>query len=133
MEQVQNLLDLVAERLSTVAKSDLVAGAPMVVGKVTVIPLCRISVGFGAGGGTGEGDEHSHRHQRGRGTGGTSGGGGRVRPVAVVVFTEQAVEVMPIEDRQGSLEKLLEKIPELVNHIKERHSASSESCGCAHD
>jgi uncharacterized spore protein YtfJ len=77
-------------------------------------------------GGTGEGDANHHRSRRGKGTGGASAGGGKVRPVAV--FSDQGVEVLPIDDRQSSLEKLMEKIPDLVGRFGKCRCKEDEAC-----
>jgi uncharacterized spore protein YtfJ len=129
MENLQNLYETVSEQLGAMAQSDIAVGAPIAVGNVTLIPLCRVSVGFGAGGGTGEGNVNHRKQQCGRGTGGGTGGGGKVRPVAVIVFSEQGVEVLQVGDSCSRLEKFLEKIPELVSHFKCNKSAK-EDCGC---
>lgn len=126
MEQVQEILEEVSGTLADLARSDVVVGSPIEVGKVTVVPICRLAAGFGGGGGEGGGSamrgsrvgEHS-----GKGKGGGSGGGALVRPVAVVVFSETGVEVLPIAERQGKLEKLLDQIPDLIERAKK--SASS--------
>jgi uncharacterized spore protein YtfJ len=39
--------------------------------------------------------------------------------VAVVVFSSDGVQVLPIPDRVGRIEKLLDKLPELVERFKD--------------
>lgn len=124
MQQVKELLDLVCGRLEDTAKSDVVVGSPIELGKVTVVPLSRISVGFGVGGGSGQGEapqgrgRHPQPTGKGKGSGGGTGGGATVRPVGVAIFSEDGVEIVPIADRQGLLDKIFDKIPELVDKVK---------------
>jgi uncharacterized spore protein YtfJ len=127
MEDIQNLYQQVSEQLGAMAQSDIAVGAPIAIGNVTLVPLCRISVGFGACGGTGEGSAPQRKQSQGRGTGLGAGGGGKVRPVAVIAFTEQGVEVLPVGDASGRLEKLLDKIPELIERFK---PSGKQECGC---
>ena len=119
MQQVKEIIDIVSDRLAKVVSSDMVVGTPMELGGVTVVPLSRVSVGLGGGGGTGEGESPESKHGRGKGTGGGTGGAGKVRPVAVVVFGPQGVEILPIAERRGVLDNLLEKIPDLIERCKD--------------
>jgi uncharacterized spore protein YtfJ len=124
MDHVVELLDQIIKGLGDVARSDVVVGKPIAAGRTTIIPLCRVRVGYGAGGGVGEGefdggpDQGKGESGKGRGSGGAAGGGGRVRPVAVVVFSDDGVKVHPIPDRKGLLDKLFEKVPELIEMAK---------------
>jgi uncharacterized spore protein YtfJ len=132
MEHLNDILELVSEQLSSVASSDAVVGVPIELGSVTVVPLSRVSIGFGGGGGEGEGSVRPHQKskkkggptielelQPGKGQGGGSGGGAKVRPVAVIVFGEDGVQILPIPNKRGKLHRLLDKIPDLVERVKE--------------
>jgi uncharacterized spore protein YtfJ len=131
MQHVIELLDLVTSKLEQVATSDAVVGQPIELGAVTVVPLSRISLGFGAGGGEGEGEgfgpgTHAPRKRggpaktamMGKGTGGGSGGGAKIRPVGVAVISASGVEIFPITDRQGLLDRLLDRVPEIIDLVK---------------
>ena len=122
MQHVKDLVELVSGKLSETAQSDLVVGQPIEAGEVTIVPLSAVSLGFGGGGGEGEG-EPPHEHGpaklkkkcvKGKGLGGGTGGGAKVRPVAVAVFTKDRVEIIPIGEKKGLLDKLFDRIPELI-------------------
>lgn len=121
MQSVQDLIGLVSDKVGDVAQSDVVVGEPIVFGEVTLVPLSRVSIGFGGAGGTGEGGpprKRSNRHPgRGRGTGGASGGGGKVRPVGVIVFGPDGVDIKPIPDKKGPVDLFFEKVPGLIERI----------------
>ena len=125
MDQIKELVDAVSERLSSVANSDVVAGTPMELGGVTIVPISRISLGIGAGGGEGEagtpGKKHGKhgRHGRGEGTGGATAGAGKIRPVAVAVLSGDGIEILSIDEKRGKLDRLLDKIPDLIERVKE--------------
>ena len=131
MEHVKELLDLVNEKLAGLASSNAVVGQPLTLGDVTVVPVSRVGMGFGGGGGEGEGDQELHAAMHGRahaklkgkghGVGGGAGAGASARPVAVLVFTPDGVQVLPIPDRKHPLEKLAEKIPTWIERF---HGAS---------
>ncbi len=138
MQHVKDLLGLITGELEHVAQSDAVVGEPLELGEVTVVPLSRISLGFGAGGGQGEGEgfgpnAHGPRAYpqpdkrkravpkgggHGKGEGGATLGGAKVRPVGVAVFSADGVEVLPVADKQGLIDRLFEKVPDLVEKIQ---------------
>lgn len=124
MQRVKEIIEQVTQTLSEVAQSDVVAGSPIEVGRVTVIPLCRVSAGFGGGGGGGSGRSGTRKggakSESGTGEAGGSAGAALVRPVAVVAFTPQGVRVLPIPERQGKLGKLIDQIPDLIEKFQKR-------------
>ncbi len=119
---IKEVLDLVSERLATTAQSDMVVGQALELGGVTVVPLSRVSVGLGGGGGNGEGQGmgpgHGKHKVAGKGMGGGCGGGARVRPMAVAVFTEAGVKILPVPDRKGKLDKLMDKVPDFIEKVQ---------------
>jgi uncharacterized spore protein YtfJ len=135
MDDIKQLLELVSERLASTASSEVVVGKPLEIGGLTVVPLSRVSIGLGAGGGEGEGempDPHGKRRgpAGGKGTGGGSGGGAKVRPIAVAVFTPQGVQILPIPGRKGHLDKILDKIPEVIDMVNKAKGKSDSGACC---
>ena len=122
MEQIIELLELVSGRLSSVASSEVIKGEPIELGNVTIVPLTRISMGFGGGGGQGEGEPHKskkHKHGRGKGMGGAGGGAAKIRPVGLAIFRESGVEIVSIPSKKGALDKIFDKVPELIDRVKD--------------
>ncbi|MBI5548629.1 MAG: sporulation protein [Deltaproteobacteria bacterium] len=124
MNEISDILEAVGEQVGDVASGDAVVGSPINVGAVTVYPISRLSLGLGVGGGSGD-DLGRHGEAAGpqHGSGGGAGGGAKARPVALLVFAEEGVSVLPIADKAGKLELLLEKIPGLVERLKGLDSA----------
>lgn len=135
MEHVKELMGLVLGQVESVAKSDIVVGDAITMGEVTIVPLSRMTVGFGAGGGEGEGegppDRKRSRRQRprGKGVGGASGMGAKVRPIGVVVFSADGVEVHPIAAKKGIVDKIFDRIPEVIDLAKEAAGDSKRLTG----
>jgi uncharacterized spore protein YtfJ len=136
MQHVKELLDLVIGKLETVAQSDAVVGEPIELGGVTLVPLTRINLGFGVGGGEGEGQgfgpgAHGPKKQvggaLGKGVGGGTGGAAKVRPVGVAIFSADGVEILPIKDKKGLMDRLFDKIPDLVEMVKEATEGMDKS------
>jgi uncharacterized spore protein YtfJ len=138
MQHVKELLELVTGKLETVAQSDAVVGEAIELGGVTLVPLTRISLGFALGGGEGEGQgfgpgAHAGRKRgagpQGKGIGGGTGGGARVRPVGVAIFSTDGVEILPIKDKKGLLDRIFDKVPELMEMVKEATEGTSGRSG----
>jgi uncharacterized spore protein YtfJ len=123
MEHVIELLDEMVSTLSDTIKSEVVLGKAVDLGPTKVVPISRVSIGFGGGGG--EGDqrfghhrEKKNKHAAGKGSGGGGGGSAKVRPLGVLVFTEDEVKVEGIPDRRGLCDKIFNRIPDLIDLAK---------------
>ena len=117
MEELNQMIDELGDQLGEVANSDLVVGSPIKLGPVTIVPLSEVGIGFGGGGGGGE-DGEGKKGERNKGSGRGTGGGGRVVPVAVAVFREGSVEIMKVPRKPNPVERILERIPDLIDKFK---------------
>jgi uncharacterized spore protein YtfJ len=117
MKQIEDILQGVSEALSTAWTGDAVVGSPIPLGAVTVYPISMVSMALGGGGGEGEVQAEASGKTE-KGVGGGSGGGARACPVAVLVVGAGGVKVLPLPQRKGALERLLDKIPGLVERVK---------------
>jgi uncharacterized spore protein YtfJ len=120
MTNISELIEEVTQSLTDAANSEVVVGQTIELGSAKIIPLSRVSIGFGGGGGEGDqklchGSVKKDRHASGKGKGGGAGGGAKVRPVAAIVFTGEEVRVEKIPDKSGPLDKIFEKIPDLID------------------
>lgn len=119
MEYVEAMLKAVSADLSGVATGDAVLGSPVKLGETTVYPVSAVSVGLAGGGGEGETGAGPEGGKPDKGSGAGSGGGARACPVAVIVVSPSGLKVLPLPQRKGAFERLLEKIPALVEKVKE--------------
>ncbi len=112
-ENINNIF----EKLENFIKTKTVVGEPLTVGETTLIPFIDISFGLGTGGGGGTDEKGS------QGTGGGAGTGARMAPSAVLVIKGDQVQLLPIK-KAGSLEKLIEMVPDLVAKANAHHAAN---------
>ncbi len=117
MDEIDSLIEQVGAQLGEIANGDLVVGSAIKLGNVTIVPISDVAIGFGGGGGEGE-DTGSKKKQVTTGGGRGLGGGGGVTPVAVAVFREGSVEVMKIPEKPNPVARLIEKIPDLIDRLK---------------
>ncbi len=107
-----NLVELlkgVVGELKEIARTETVIGEPVTVGKKTVIPVVKISVGFGAGGGQGEGEKNTSNF------GGGGGGGTKIEPAAFIIIDDKEVSLLPMA--KGKWENIIDAIPGLAKKI----------------
>ena len=119
MEVVEGLVKTTLSEIEKVLSTKTVVGEPITIEGKTIVPLISVGFGFGAGGGTGKGGEAAK--QQGEGTGGGSGGRAGIKPVAVIIITEEGVRVEPIVGGMaGVIEKVGESIPRMVEKVVEK-------------
>ncbi|MBM3277363.1 MAG: sporulation protein [Candidatus Handelsmanbacteria bacterium] len=103
---IETLIEKVMGELHRIVQTETVIGEPVQAGKVTLIPVSRISFGFGAGG------------QEGKGQSGT-GGGATVEPIAfVVIDAEGETRILTLRDKEASLGQLVGLVPEALAKIR---------------
>lgn len=135
MKFITDLIGMVSGKLEDAAQSDVVVGQLIDLGDVKIVPLSRLSVGMAVAGAEGEADvatqtSRSRKHRKrghGRGKGGISGMGAKVRPVGLAIFTDDGVEVLPIANRKGILDKIFDKIPAVIEMVERATGTHAES------
>ena len=121
MSAIHTILDMTLGGLGDLAKADMVTGKAVQINDKTIVPIIKLSVSMGGGGGLGEGEGHDRRHPhpgKGKGMGGGAGGGAQLIPVAIIVKDKQGVRVLKVPHPKKGFEKLMDKIPALVEKIK---------------
>jgi uncharacterized spore protein YtfJ len=120
MMNVEEMLQAIGEELGDVAQGDTVVGSPVKLGPATVYPISLIRVGLGGGGGQGESEASSQDGKGGAGTGNGGGAGFKAKPVAVLVFLQDEVTVLPVPTEAGPLERMIERLPAFVERFREK-------------
>ncbi len=106
MAEVEELVKMTLGEIERILSTKTVVGEPMTVGGNTIIPL--VSIGFAFGGCGGIGDQKD---------GSGAGGGGAVRPVGVIVVSDDGVKVEPIRGRMAGI---VEAVTEGIGQVAER-------------
>jgi len=104
---VEALVERVMGELHRIVQTRTVVGEPVQAGKVTLIPVSKISFGFGAGGG-----------REGKGQSGT-GGGATVEPIGFVVIDENGkTQILTMREKEVSWGQLVELMPDAIAKVK---------------
>ena len=106
MAEVAELVKTTLAEIERILSTKTVVGEPMTVGGNTIVPLVSIGFAFGGCGGIG-----------GQKDGSGAGGGGGVRPVGVIVVSDDGVKVEPIRGRMAGV---VEAVSEGIGQIAER-------------
>jgi uncharacterized spore protein YtfJ len=112
------IIKTLMDEIKSITKTETILGDPINVGNNTIIPVCRIMVGFGAGGGEGEMQEKKG------GSGGGGGGGLKVEPAAFIVIKGDQVSIMGT--KPSKLEGLVEAVPGIIEKIHKAKEAKKE-------
>lgn len=118
MELKENL-NVIFEKLENFFQTETVVGKPISVGGVTLVPIIDVTFGMGAGGGSGKDVKGND------GTGGGAGVGAKIAPNSILVIKGEEVSIIGLKDR-GSLEKVLEMVPDLVNKFTGKKEQKTE-------
>jgi uncharacterized spore protein YtfJ len=121
---VQDMLRQLSEDLKGLAKTETIFGEPMDIQGNTVIPVCRMSIGYGGGGGEGEGG--TEKKTGGKGVGAGGGAWAKIDPSALIIAKDGELSVVGIKAKTGKLEALIEMIPETIEKIMARKSKSEQ-------
>lgn len=116
----QNMETLFTQ-LEKFLKTETVVGEPMTIGEVTIVPLITVSFGCGMGGGSGKDPEKSEE-----GSGSGLGAGAKISPDSVLVINKGEVTMMPVKGK-ANLEKLMEKVPDILSQINIKSEKESEA------
>lgn len=120
---VQDVLRQLAEDLKSFTKTETIFGEPIEIQGNTVIPVCKLSIGYGGGGGEGEGGEEK---KGGKGAGAGAGAGVKLEPAALIIAREGEISVVGIQAKRGRLEALLEMVPETVERLMKAKGKKKE-------
>ena len=115
MGNSQDFIDKLFDELDKYLKTETVIGEPIQAGEVTLIPI--ISASFGIGGGMGVSSKDKNKEGGGLGC--------RITPTAILVVKKEDVELVNLEGK-GSLEKLVEMVPGIMEKIKDHKKKESE-------
>jgi len=110
---VSETLETVLEKVRNLVQAESVIGAPIQAPDgSTIVPVCRITVGFGGGGTSNSGKE-------GVGT----GAGAVITPVAFLVLRADKVEILPMDRDSWQFGKIVDFLPDLVDKFRKKPAA----------
>jgi uncharacterized spore protein YtfJ len=119
----QDVLKQVAEDIKRFTRTDTIFGDPIEIQGNTVIPICKIAIGYGGGGGEGEGPGEP---KLAKGMGGGGGAGLKIDPVALIVAKDGKISITPIGGHESRVGSLLEKLPDVFERLRSPKDRSAK-------
>ncbi|MFH1943758.1 MAG: spore germination protein GerW family protein [bacterium] len=120
---IETLVKTVLSELKEITKTETVIGKPIIVGKATIVPVSRISIGFAVGGG-----KKDSKSGSGEGT----GGGASIEPIGFIVVRGEKVDLITVQKQDVGLGKVIDLVPQIVERVKdfkEKRGKSSSKDG----
>lgn len=122
---IESLMKTTLESLKEMIDVNTIVGSPVTSSDgSTIIPISKVTIGFASGGSEFSSDKCQTADMP---FGGGSGAGISVQPVAFLIVNKDMVKLLPI-DQQGSMERIIDNIPGLMNQIKDMFSSSDKNC-----
>lgn len=109
----QEILDTILERMRALATTETVVGEPVTIGKMTLLPVIKLSVGFAAGGGEGKGD--ASKDASGSGNASAGGGGASINPIGFITWDGESVKFVGVG--KGKMDAFFETLPEMLKKV----------------
>lgn len=112
---LSDVINVSLEKIRTMADANTVIGNPInTPSGVTIIPVSKVSIGFGSGG------TDIPAKNGGTPFGGGAGAGVTIQPVSFLIVKGESVRMLPIaEPASGSIERIIEQLPELLDRVED--------------
>lgn len=112
---INNMMDTTLEKIKSMVDAKTVIGDPIIAPDGTmIIPVSKISYGFASGGSD---LPSKYSKESSDFFGGGSGAGVSITPVAFLTISNGNVKLVPIQNNDGSVEKIIDKTPEAIGKI----------------
>ncbi len=120
MSQLLNIFEFTTEQIRAIAAEQSVAGEPIVVGDVTLIPISKLSCGFSCGG--------SDLAQKKKADGLMAGAGAKVSktPLSFLAISDGQVQVLSVPEEDAKKKGIMGAVKPLLDSFKEKSAAKKE-------
>ena len=113
---VSDMLNTTMEKIRDLMDANTVVGKPIEVGNVTVVPVCKISIGYGSGGS--DFAQKSQKPENPNAFGGGAGMGVNITPVSFLIVQDGNVRVVPVEQPAATtVERVIDMVPNVVDKV----------------
>ncbi|MFO7969926.1 MAG: spore germination protein GerW family protein [Candidatus Izemoplasmatales bacterium] len=117
MKGTEKILETMYSKLDSFLKTETVVGEAIEIDDIKIIPIITASFGLGGGFGADSSDQSE---------GGGGGLGCKIEPDAMLVIKDGKVEMIPVKKKSASLEKLIEKVPDLITKLEKMKDKKEE-------
>ncbi len=113
---VSDLMSNTMEKIREMMDANTIVGKPIEIGGVTVVPVCKISIGY-ASGGT-DFAQKNQKTNKDNSFGGGAGMGVNVTPISFLVINEGNVRIIAAEQpASNTVDKVIDLVPNVVDKV----------------
>ena len=113
---VSDLMSNTMEKIREMMDANTIVGKPIEIGGVTVVPVCKISIGY-ASGGT-DFAQKNQKTNKDNSFGGGAGMGVNVTPISLLVINEGNVRIIAAEQpASNTVDKVIDLVPNVVDKV----------------
>lgn len=113
---ISDLMSTTMEKIREMMDANTVVGKPIEAGGVTVIPVCKINLGYGSGG-----TDFAQKNQKAENPnsfGGGAGMGVTITPVSFLVIRDGNVRVVSVDQpAESTVDRVIEMVPTVVDKV----------------
>lgn len=113
---ITDLMNLTMEKIRGMMDANTVIGKPIEVGDVTVVPVCKISIGYGSGG-----TDFAQKNQKPENPnafGGGAGMGVSIIPISFLVIENGNVRSISVEQQPATpVDKVIDLVPNVMDKV----------------
>lgn len=113
---LENVIKTVMGEIRTIASTETVVGKEIRAGDSIIVPVTKISFGIAGGGGS-----KDKENKEGAGV----GGGVTIEPVAFIVVTNGHAQLMNLNEKPDSLNKVIDLVPDILDKITRKKKMNS--------
>ena len=115
---ITDLMETTLAKVREMMDANTVIGTPIEAGGVTVVPICKISIGYGSGG-----TDFSQKHQKPENPnafGGGAGMGVNITPVSFLVIRDGSVRVVSVDQPPANtVDKVIDLVPGVMDKVSD--------------
>lgn len=113
---ISDLMATTMAKIRDMMDANTVIGKPIEAGGVTVIPVCKISIGYGSGGS--DFAQKNQKPENPNAFGGGAGMGVSITPISFLVIRDGNVRVISVEQPNSTVaERVIELVPDVVDKV----------------
>lgn len=122
---ISDLMATTMAKIRDMMDANTVIGKPIEAGGVTVVPVCKISIGYGSGGS--DFAQKNQKPENPNAFGGGAGMGVSITPVSFLVIRDGTVRMISVEQPSPTaVERVIELVPEMVDKVTSAVSKKKE-------
>ena len=122
---ISDLMATTMAKIRDMMDANTVIGQPVEAGGVTVIPICKISIGYGSGGS--DFAQKNQKPENPNAFGGGAGMGVSITPISFLVIREGNVRMLSVEQPASTVaDRLIDMVPTVVDKVSEMVSKKKE-------